>query len=217
MNAPLLTDADKLRLEQEERLRSEIRTELEPKDTKKKKKGFPETLWEALNSSIGIWFLSAVLVSGLGKLYTDKQNDVQEEVRKRQAQLLEKQRARELNDRLTLEISFRFSSTMSRLRRADVAFGESRTPDSRKAIVDAVSPLAFPASDSYPPLFPEFKSFSGLALIAELRRHADTGEKLRLKEILAGTSALMYDVLGETQKVERTPRKVASLLLERMK
>ena len=81
----------------------------------------------------------------------------------------------------------------------------------------ALAPLALPASDALPPLFPEFKSFSGLALIAELRRHAGAGEKQMLKDTLAGTSGLIYETFGESAKVARPARVVAGLLLQKMR
>lgn len=214
----VLTDEEKTRIRQEEMFRNDIRKELLPlPDPAAKKKKWRETLWAAANSNFGIWLLSAVLVSGLGKLYTDWQTSVQENTKRREVEQAEMLRKKELYDRLTLEISFRLSSTMSRLQGASARYGERTDLESHRAIIEALEPLVRPASNVTPPLFPEFNSYSGLALIAELRRHAAAGEQELLKEILAKTSGLMYEVIGEASRQNRSAKAVASRLLERMR
>lgn len=212
-----ISEEDKARIRSEEFFRSELRKELVPPPTAAARRSTRETVWTFLNSSFGLWFLSAVLVSGLGALYTNHQNRLQDETKQREAAATEAERQKELYERLTLEISFRLSAALSRLNEADKRLGDSVKADSEGAIRRALAPLALPASDTLPPLFPEFTSYSGLALIAELRRHAEEGERERLKEILAGTSGLIYETFGDGDTAAQTPRAVASLLLKRMR
>jgi hypothetical protein len=215
----VLTQTDKQRIQEEERFRSAIRKELSlSSDPLINKKKWYESAWAAVNSNFGIWFLSAVLLTGVGKVYTDHQNSVQEQAKKREGEQAEEWRTKEISDRLTLEISFRFSNVMSRLHATSIRFGETLDEKSQAAIVEALEPLVRPATDAVPPLFPEFKSYSGLALVAELRRHVvGPATKENLKDTLAKTSGLMYEVIGESNHKHRSARAVAGLLLERMR
>lgn len=207
----MLTEAEKEKIRELEDFRKEVRDLLSPATPKTTK----TRIWEALNSNFGIWLLSAVLVSGLGTLYARHQTQADAEQKKREGEAAEARRIGELRDRLKLEISFRLSSALSRLDELD------RLKDKRTATTNdiqrALAPLALPASDSSPPLFPEYKSYSGLALIAELRRHSEEGEKQILKTILAKTSGLLNESYGETASSKRTARETAINLLHQMR
>lgn len=92
-------------------------------------------------------------------------------------------------ERLDLEIGYRLSTTQSNLQ-AVSAQPKPVTDPIRKQIRQAVGPLFAPASEKMPPLYPEFASYSGLALIAELRRHVNPGEKERLNKVITALSGL---------------------------
>lgn len=209
----MLSDNERAVILEQEIFRKAIREELSPPEPKSKK----ERAWEILNSNFGMWLLSAVLISGLGTLYTRHQTTIDEARRSAEAERAESRRLSELRDRLRLEISFRLSSALSRLNEIDKTQNRSAVEDRRKSIQRALAPLAFPASDSAPPLFPEFKAFSGIALIAELRRHVPDGEKRVLKKILANTAGSVAEAYSEQAIGERTASEVGALLLKRMR
>jgi hypothetical protein len=213
MASETLTDADKARIRNEELFRSEVRKELNPPPVAKTRR---ERLWEFANSAFGLALLFTVVLGGSAKWYTDHQNKIEEAAKKREAEVLEERRIKELYDRLMLEISFRYSVTMSKLKDADTKYAERDTSDSQNAVARALAPLALPTSETFPPLFQEFKSYSGLALIAELRRHGGAGEKKELDRILVRTTGLIYETTGENKRTNRSPRSVASLLIHTM-
>jgi len=59
-----LTELEKAKIEIEEGYRFEFRRRIEEKP---EKKSLPKTIWEALNSSFGLWLLSATFVTGIGR------------------------------------------------------------------------------------------------------------------------------------------------------
>lgn len=209
----MLSDNEKSVLREQEVFRKEIRDELSPP----KQNSARGRAWEVLNSNFGMWLLSAVLLSGLGTLYTRYQTGVDEARKNAEAERVESNRVSELRDRLKLEISFRLSTALSRLNKIDKMQQRAAQEDQKKYIQRALAPLALPTSDSEPPLFPEFKAFSGIALVAELRRHVPDGEKLLLKKILAGASILTAETYSEQPAEERTAREVGAQLLKTMR
>lgn len=209
----MLSDDEKAVLREQEVFRKAIRDELSPPKPKSPK----ERAWEVLNSNFGMWLLSAVLLSGLGTLYTRHQTEVDEARKSAESERAESRRLSELRDRLRLDISFRLSTALSRLNEIDKTQNRIALQDQKKSIQRALAPLALPASDSAPPLFPEFKAFSGIALVAELRRHVPDGEKQLLKKILAGTSGLVAETYSEQPTEARTAREVGALLLNNMR
>jgi hypothetical protein len=222
--ASLLSEEEVQRIKQEEKLRSEVRAALAPA----KPTGFPNKLWDALNSTFGIWFLTAFVVTGLGSLASKWYEEVREKEQKQEAQLLEERRKSEANyvaerqkketyERLTLEISYRYSSALAGLRDAAERHGEARNRTTHSAISYAIQPLTRPTSLSQPPLFKEYEAYSGLALIAELRRHTGQGEANMLKEILARTGALLHQISYNKAGTAFSARTAATALVERMR
>ena len=212
----VLDETEKTRIKAEEVFRNSIRKELSLASVQLDVKKWYEHLLAAANSNLGIWFLSAVLVTGVGTLYTNRQNAREEETKKQEIKQEQVWKEKEISDRLALEISFRLSSVLSQLHAASIRFGETVDEKSHSAIVAAFEPLVRPATDDVPPLFPEFKSYAGLALIAELRRHVGPGEKQILKKILAKTGGLLNEGIGELNGKTLSAKAVASLLLARM-
>jgi hypothetical protein len=218
----MLSEEDKERIRREEQFRNEVRSAMAPRAAPRTA---ADKLWAAANSSFGLWFLSAVLVGGLGKLYADHQAQQaelarQEEValaekaRKRETEFAEQQRVVELSERLALEVAHRFSATMARLHAVSIAHGDEKSRRTQLAIRDAFEPLARPASIKHPPLFAEFRDYSGPALISELRRHAGPIEKETLRLVLRDTSGLINEATQEGRFKDRSAREAAILLIE---
>ena len=223
---PLLSEEQISRIKSEERIRAELRAAILP-DTPKGN-GRLSKVWSFLNSTFGIWFLTAVFVTGLGSLasmWYEKEREAErkheaqlaEEAKKREVKALEESRRKEIYERITLEISYRYSATLAELRAASERFGSSKNRKARAAIVSALRPLARPASNTNPPLFNEYETYSSFALIAELRRHSGVGEANMLTGILARTSALIYEVSLERNGCILSAKSVAALLIETMR
>ena len=92
-----LTDEETERIRLEEQYRNEVRQLLSP-DKK------PNQLWTFLNSTFGMWILSAILRGGLGSLYT--KHHEQHEKQEKDKQAIEKS---------DLEIGYRFSQVQVHL------------------------------------------------------------------------------------------------------
>lgn len=220
----LLSREETRRIEQEERLRSEIRAALSPV----KPASTAERVWSALNSTFGIWFLTAFFVTGLGTVATTWYEHVREKERKHEAQLAEERKKREADliaqrqrketyERVTMEISYRYSSALAGLHDVAQRLGPARNAKTHAAILYAVQPLTRPASSAQPPLFKEYESYSGLALIAELRRHCGQGEAQMLKEVLARTGALLHEFSFNKSGSAFSAQSAASALVDRMR
>jgi hypothetical protein len=211
----ILTPDEKARIKQEEFLRAEIRKELTPAPTTEK--GWRQKIWKFLNSTFGIWLFSTVIVAGVVHLYDKQETAYRERETQRKEQEAESRRTRELYERVAIEISFRFSSTMAKLKAVSKKYGERLDAESQAAISEAFDPLLKPAVKGNPPLYPEYEYYSGLALIAELRRHAGPAERLTLTEILANTSGFIGETVGDKSLADKPAAAVALELLRRMR
>ncbi len=222
--ASLLSEDEVQRIKQEEKLRSDIRAALSPA----KSTGLPDKLWDGLNSAFGLWFLTAFFVTGIGSVASKWYERARETEQKHEAQLTEERRRREANDvaerqrkdiyeRLTLEISYRYSSALAGLRDAAQRHGEAKNKAAHSAISYAIQPLTRHTSSSQPPLFKEYEAYSGLALIAELRRHTGQGEANMLKGTLARTGALLNQISYNKTGTEFSARTAAVALVDRMR
>jgi len=76
----VLGEDDVNRIIPEEQLRWSIRRDLEAGG---KKNSTSFTSWDFLNSAFGLLIMSSVVIAGLGRLYAEHQQHVQEEIRKR--------------------------------------------------------------------------------------------------------------------------------------
>jgi cell division protein FtsL len=156
----MLSDAEKERIRLEEILRNEIRNELA-----KNSAGTTASskFWKFLNSTLGIWLLSAIFISGAGGAFTY--------VQQRQA---EKQKEHDVVERLDLEISYRFSQILLRLYNL-TEMTHPRANLSNKHTVSEVKQvlqiLHESPSRTITPLYPEFSGLGIPSLMAELKRH----------------------------------------------
>ena len=211
----LLTPEEIARIRQEEVLRAEIRKELTP-PAQTNGGRWRQKVWKFLNSTLGIWFLSTVVVAGLVHFYNSQQAAHQEREAERKEAAAESRRTQDVRERLNIEISFRLSSTITRLKAVSKKCADPPEDKCQRAIIEALDPLRKPADEENPPLYPEYKSFSGLALIAELRRYADDGEQVNLTNILAKTSGFIEKTVRDMTDSKQSARDVASGLLEEM-
>lgn len=180
-------------------------------------------LWAFVNSSFGLWLLSAVLVTGLGSAYK-----LYEEAR-------EKERIRITQvERLDLEIAYRLSQTMYKMERIAIqmheldgvenrinvaikrsnalvfsgrnveiesAKNEFETLQAKRATLASrinatthpVFNLSLPTSSELLGLFPEYKEIGIRGLIAENRRHVQDSARQIVDAALVASTHEFFD------------------------
>lgn len=174
-----LNDVERAKIELEERYRSEFRNRL---DGAPKKKSLPNTIWVFLNSSLGLWLLSAIFITGVGALYTQYQNTRTEKIK-----------TKESIERLDLEIGYRFSQIQIQLfslvnsKEPNFPFLPNKGEENVRSILGSLSQ---PPKGELIPLYQEFSSLSTIALIAELRRHVPENERGEIDQVLAHLSGI---------------------------
>ena len=196
------TDEDKSRIRLEEQFRLEIRRQFEEGSR------HPSQLWTFLNSTFGLWLMSAILVTWAGTIYTQSQNKRAEVEKRQEAEKAEAQRNKELVERLDLEIAYRFSQFQIHLDSLVThPSGVAGTPKGKtltlrqpyfpfrpgkgeKDVREAIDSLSQPAQRNYPALYQEFSNLSTLALMAELRRHVPSPERGQLDQVIADLSGV---------------------------
>jgi hypothetical protein len=195
----LLTETERIKIRLEEQFRLEIRSQLEEKGRK------PSKLWTFLNSSFGLWLLSAIIVTWAGSIYAHWQAGRADREKALQAQNVENARNKELVERLDLEIAYRFSEFQINLVYLVNDWGGKgthypfRPGKGEKDVKRAIDSLLQPPQKEYQPLYPEFSNLSTLALIAELRRHVPPQEKRDLDQVIADLSGIY--VFLEVRKI----------------
>lgn len=172
-----------------ELIRADLRKEIELKISKQDAIGF----WGFLNSGFGLWLMSAIFISGIGTLYTNHQNAEKERQQIAETSRLEQKKAIDRINRLSMEFSYRLSNALIKLEAASKAMKSDPSRDPYKLRIDALAALSNPSSEQMPPLFSEFKAYSGVALVAELSTIMDTGENKALKERIAALSGILND------------------------
>ncbi len=193
----LLSEEEKVRIRQEEFFRAQLRKELSPPAPTPPSPGLLRQIWELLNSKLVMWLLSSVVLSLIVHRYDQAQDARKARETKDAFELAEKVKHRDTYQRVALEISYRLSSTMTRLKAVSKKYGPELSAESQKAVVRAFEPLSKPANDETPPLYPEYKFYSGLALIAELRNHAGEAERQSLTETLGLISGTIERLVSE--------------------
>lgn len=210
---PELTNDDRMKIRLEEEYRAAVRKDLQ--DTSHRE-GPKSAIWVFVNSSFGLWLLSAIFVTGAGSLFTLYQNAENERVKKEAILDTERKLIAEKIERLDLEIAYRLSATQSNLQAISVLPELRKDVATRKHIKDAVRPLFSPANEKVQPLFPEFSSYSGLALIAELRRHVNPSDKQRLSQVITSLSGLNGELDDPSKKHSTNATWVAGNIISAM-
>jgi hypothetical protein len=220
---PELSSATVARIQREESLRRSIQTSLATAaDSPKKRTG----VLAFLNSAFVLWALSAFFVTWGGNWYQTETAKQREADQKREVELKEEAAKKELQEareyqrrqdhlRVSLEFSFRLSTTLSKLRLADQRFGKKSSSASQRSVASALLSLTHPPGrGGY--LYPQHRELSGLAVLAELERHSLPGEADNIRTAVARLSNAIDRVTTATPTERKTPRQSAALLVEAM-
>lgn len=176
---------------------------------------FPR-LWPLLNSSIGLWFLSSVLIGGLGSLYTCQQSRLSETLKRQEFLQAEMLKTTVRVEKLDLEIGYRLSTAVSQLEEMhrQPCPRTEKTAMLCKAVQQNLSAL-FTSRSAQPTMFPEFASYSTLALIAELARLVPVQDQETLRAMISTMSGFSSMLLVEHAPMEQ-PTLVAGAILKRL-
>jgi hypothetical protein len=195
----MLAKSEKVKIRLEEAYRLEVRNQLQKANQEKR-----SPAWTFLNSSFGLWLLSAVFITLAGSIYTNYQNSRAESLKNE-----------EMIERLDLEISYRYSQVLIQLYNLT-----DRNPNGQLVlmkhgagdVVNVIELLNQQPSGSSASLYSEFSNMSIPALIAELRRHLhDENERSKIDKVLAAVTGGVFDDI-ELSNVQL----VAGRILERM-
>jgi hypothetical protein len=182
-----LTDAERQRIELEERYRLEIQKKLQAPVT------WWERLWSMLNQPIGTWMASVVL-AGLVAWGVNWYRESEQSKKDRIASL----------NQISQEIAYRVSLIVDGRILHELGHGDL-------PVVDAVIPItgALGEGSKYPPAFPEFAGRSVLGLVAQL--HTYCKDKQRIVELMTETAKA--EALDKIERPDVTTRpEVAKLL-----
>lgn len=180
----MLTDARKHQIRAEEIFRLEVRRELEAAE---RPPSVWQRSWELLNSSFVLWLLSSVVLAGAGALYTEHQNNHNEDLRK----ML-------IREHLNTEIGNRLAEALSGLRTDinDIKHGTSYKEQDMANftveyldnffVTDATNPRDFSA-------YPEYRNRSFRSLAIELSSVADEADLASLRDAM-GAYEEMRDI-----------------------
>lgn len=193
MNSPLSDDErQKIRFEEEYRL--EVRSKLAQTDSK----GKPYRVWTFLNSSFGLWFLSAVCITGLGSLYAQWHDGRIEQLKKFELAQVEELKNTEAIERLDLEIGYRLSQIQARL---NSLTREVNAQARTTGVIEVLNSVSQPSSKNHFAAYPEFANYSLVALVAESKRRLrNEEERSAMNQILAHLTGI--HVLVEVEKAE---------------
>jgi hypothetical protein len=215
-----LSEVERVRIREEEQLRFEVRQSFE----KAAEQARRSRLGAFLNSSLGLWLLSAIFITGAGAVY-----------QRCEAELSGRRVRLDAIARLDREISYRLSETLGLLKSADghwdfqtAKFGidpgkPPSTDVARRLAVEsygdaqriAASLSSSPDSAEpavYPPLYPQFASYSTPALMAELATLVPPAEQKSIDESRAKVTAL-HGGIGVVRPNSSAAEQVASFLL----
>ena len=175
-------------------------------------------LWPLLNSSVGLWFLSSVVIGGLGTWYTKNQNDQAELLKKLELAQVDESKKRELIEKLDLEIGFRLSTSLLQLEELaqNIKRCNSKTGNNPmcKAVEISIESIFLTRSPK-PTMFPEFAPYSTLALVADLKRLAPVSEHEKLKQVIYDMSG-MHAMLRVGKVSLDNPKAVAGKILSKL-
>lgn len=197
----------------EEWYRVEIRDQIQQKVTEKHTRS--SRLLAFLNSSFGLWVLSAIFVTGAGSAYTQWRN-AHDERQKNEAQLrVNADNINELKARLRLEIGHRVSETLVLLWNLSDRTNPGRLGTGHNIIEVRSVLVSFQngSAQKLASLYPEFANQNTLGLLTQLRQ-LDHQDKQKLDRVVADLSGL--DVLLDVEKASLSnPAGVASIILKR--
>jgi hypothetical protein len=199
----------KQRILLEERYRAEVQKQL------RDEKPESSSLWSFLNSSFGLWLLSAIFITGVSGAFTWWQHDhdlkraaddkkVQEQKVASQAEAV---RVATLL-KLDREISFRLSSMLEKLRviastRAEIGLrikdsGEAATEEDKADMLQTTADLEAVQkwlrtptdTDEHRGLYPELAAYTLPALVSQLRNLVPVNQQKELDSLLETLASL---------------------------
>jgi hypothetical protein len=193
-----LDEPTKNRIWTEERFSAEVRKQLDEQSSKEK----PGKWLKFLNSSFGLWILSAIFVSGAGSLYTQWHTTHQEKVKAEERRHAEEQRLYDLHERMKLEIAHRLSQTLIRLSAvADRANPERLRKGRTESDVETIlEDFATGSGKRLAPLYGDLANQTTLAMVVEVSASSRSDQSAVLKRAVEDLSGL-----SELMDVEKAP------------
>lgn len=177
----MLTEEESARIRAEEIIKLKARDEF---DTNRPRPPAADRWWAFLNSSFAIWFLSSVILAGLGALFAAHQ-----------AHEAQKTHREETVRRLDTEISNRIEMAVAGVRvdigriEGGARFDEQDTYNSYVHYLDN-SFIKDPTSTSDVSIYSEYRNRGFRSLIFELSTLVDTSERTELRRALQGYEKL---------------------------
>ncbi|MEQ1794454.1 MAG: hypothetical protein ABL970_09715 [Nitrospira sp.] len=207
----------KERLHLEEKYRAEVRKQLEAAS-----QGSSDKLSKFLNSSFGLWVLSAIFISGAGTIYQNWQKSVDAEKATFQQRLTEESINRQAIERLDIEISFRLSQALLQLsviaERVSVQLKDKSADERTLAVADAtfgvLQNLASALRNDREALYSEHSGYSLPTLLAELRRRLPEANRAEVERSLAALAGVANSTMFSSGG--SIPEQTASILLEKV-
>lgn len=209
------------------RAQEEARLEIEKAEQKENRS---QVVWRFLNSSFGLWLLSAVVLSGFGGLWTLYQEHSREAAVRLEARIKAEQENREAVEKLDFEVSYRLSQVLLRLKAVsmltaqDYALLDSLPAEIQtirraeiglkagRQTVAALLWLHHAPEDRFPPLYTEYAGENVPALLTDIRRRLKDDDEIRdLDRVLAVIGGFTE---GVPLKTEDPAREAASYLLQ---
>lgn len=211
-----LDETTKERILLEEKYRSEIERQFKLSKPEENK------VTKFLNSSFGLWLLSAIFITGVGSLYQNWQSKKAEEQLTLESKLQSQNDNRQAIERLDLEIGFRISQALLYLstvsERVEATMRDSGEDEKRLAIADStfevINELGSTIHNSEASLYPEHVGYPLSTLLVELRRRLEVAEQSVVEESLAALSNLATSMnFGKSKSV---PEDAAGAILDRI-
>jgi hypothetical protein len=203
----------KNRVLMEETYRAEVRKQLEAISGHRGNK-----VIKFFNTSLGLWLLSAIFISGAGAIYQGWQKELDaEKVRTQQKITEDATNTREI-ERLDIELSFRLSQALVHLStipdRVAALAGAGTESELELAIGSAtfavMSRLASAVKSERETLYSENAEYSVPALMAELRRRLPREERPSVERSLAALATLASQ--ARFSRTRPAPEQAAAIL-----
>ncbi|MEA2553047.1 MAG: hypothetical protein QOJ65_1223 [Fimbriimonadaceae bacterium] len=152
-------------IQRDEELRYRLRKTLDEKEG-------PRGVWGFLNSPLGIWLLSSVVLGSFSFLFSQWQ-----------ASAATRARQSEQAVRIRTEIGYRMQDYASHIAEAK----EETNPTKRSALYESIDKIDYNPGF---PLFPEYKDISIMALVLNLREIVPENDKANVEQVLQNLKAM---------------------------
>jgi hypothetical protein len=211
-----ISEETKNRIQLEEWYRTEVRDQIQRKK-ERENRSRSSRLIGFLNSSLGLWMLSAIFVTGAGSAYTQWRTAHEEQQKKETQARMDAEKMKETTERLRLEVGHRISQTLGLLSNLSDKRGRGTlgTGHNIGEVRSVLASFRNGTGQKVAPLYHEFASYSTIGLLTELRRLEPRPDKKnsldRAIEDLSGLDGLL-----EVEKAPlSSPKSVAGAILKR--